>query len=68
MNPGPGNLSHSHPAQGGTPETAKAVDETVIRKLLGWHHSGFSLHNAVRIGPHDAEGWWAVASELWPRN
>jgi hypothetical protein len=36
----------------------------VIRKLLGWRHSGFSLHNAVRIGPHDAEGRWAVAEYI----
>jgi putative transposase/transposase-like zinc-binding protein len=34
----------------------RRIDEMVIRKLLGWRHSGFSLHNAVRIGPHDIEG------------
>jgi len=39
----------------------RRIDEAVIRKLLGWRHSGFSLHNAVRIGPHDADGRRAVA-------
>jgi hypothetical protein len=39
----------------------RRIDEAVIRKLLGWWHSGFSLHNEVRIGAHDAEGRRAVA-------
>ena len=42
----------------------RRIDETVIRKLLGWRHSGFSLHNAVRIGAHDAEGRRAVAEYI----
>jgi hypothetical protein len=42
----------------------RRIDESVIRKLLGWRHSGFSLHNAVRIGPHDAEGRRAVAEYI----
>jgi len=42
----------------------RRIDEVVIRKLLGWRHSGFSLHNAVRIGPHDAEGRRAVAEYI----
>ena len=42
----------------------RRIDETVIRKLLGWRHSGFSLHNAVRIGSHDAEGRRAVAKYI----
>ena len=25
----------------------RRIDEPVIRKLLGWRHSGFSLHNAI---------------------
>ena len=33
----------------------------MIRKLLGWRRSGFSPHNAVRIGPHDTEVRRAVA-------
>jgi hypothetical protein len=40
------------------------IDETVIRKLLGWRHSGFSLHNAVRIGAADPEGRRAVAEYI----
>jgi len=42
----------------------RRIDEAVIRKLLGWRHSGFSLHNAVRIGPHDAEGRRVVAEYI----
>jgi Putative transposase len=42
----------------------RRIDEIVIRKLLGWRHSGFSLHNAVRIGAHDAEGRRAVAEYI----
>lgn len=39
----------------------RRIDDTVIRKLLGWRHSGFSLHNDVRIGVHDADGRRAVS-------
>jgi hypothetical protein len=39
----------------------RRIDEAVIRTLLGWRHSGFSLHNAVRIGPHETEGRRAVS-------
>ena len=42
----------------------RRIDEAVIRKLLGWQHSGFSLHNAVRIGADDAEGRQAVAEYI----
>ncbi|HEX7549551.1 MAG TPA: transposase [Candidatus Methylomirabilis sp.] len=42
----------------------RRIDETLIRTLLGWRHSGFSLHNAVRIGPHDIEGRRAVAEYI----
>ena len=38
--------------------------ETVIRKLFDWRHSGCSLHNAVRLGAHDAEGRRAVAEYI----
>ena len=40
---------------------AQRIDETVIRKLLGWRHSGFSLHSAVRIGAADTYGRRTVA-------
>lgn len=44
----------------------RRIDETQIRKLLGWFHSGFSLHNEVRIGSHDSEGRRAVSEYiLW---
>lgn len=42
----------------------RRIDETVIRKLLGWRHSGFSLHNAVRIGAADTDGRRAVADQI----
>jgi len=34
----------------------RRIDATVLRKRLGWRHSGFSLHNAVRIGAANREG------------
>ena len=36
----------------------------MTRKLLGWRHSGFGLHNAVRIGATDSEGRRAVAEYI----
>jgi hypothetical protein len=42
----------------------RRIDEAVIRTLLGWRHSGFSLHNAVRIASDDPEGRRAVAEYL----
>jgi len=39
----------------------RRIDEPVIRTLLGWRHSGFSLHNAVRIGAADTDGRREVA-------
>ena len=42
----------------------RRIDESVIRTLLGWRHSGFSLHNAERIGAQDTEGRLAVAEYI----
>jgi len=42
----------------------RRIDEGLIRKLLGWRDSGFSLHNDARVGPHDADGRWAVAEYI----
>jgi hypothetical protein len=42
----------------------RRIDEAVIRKLLGWRHSGFSLHNAVRIGAADLDGRRGVAEYI----
>ena len=42
----------------------RRIDETMTRKLLGWRHSGFGLHNAVRIGATDSEGRRAVAEYI----
>ena len=32
------------------------IDEALIKKLLGWRHSGFSIHHQVRIAGHDPDG------------
>ncbi len=40
----------------------RRIDDTVIRKLLGWRHLGFSLHNAVRMGAQDSAGRHAVSA------
>ena len=42
----------------------RRIDEAVIRKLLGWRHSGFSLHNEVRIGSQDNEVRRAVSEYI----
>ena len=42
----------------------RRIDEPVIRTLLGWRHSGFSLHNAVRIGAADTDGRRGVAESI----
>lgn len=42
----------------------RRIDEPVIRKRLGWRHSGFSLHNAVRIGSDDTEGRRALSEYI----
>lgn len=42
----------------------RRIDETIIRTLLGWRHSGFSLHNAVRIGAADSDGRRGVAEYI----
>jgi hypothetical protein len=42
----------------------RRIDDSVIRKLLGWRHAGFSLHNAVRIGAADTDGRRAVAEYI----
>ena len=42
----------------------RRIDEALIRKLLGWQHSGFSLHTAVRIGSHESESRRAVAEYI----
>ena len=39
----------------------RRIDEALVRKLLGWRHSGFSVHNAVRIAAQDEAGRRALA-------
>ena len=33
-----------------------AISEDLRAKLLGWRHSGFSVHNQVRVAEHDPKG------------
>jgi hypothetical protein len=33
-----------------------ALSEELRQRTLGWRHSGFSAHNAVRVAPEDAQG------------
>jgi hypothetical protein len=35
---------------------AGAISQALRAKLLGWTHSGFSVHNQVRVDERDAEG------------
>jgi hypothetical protein len=42
----------------------RRIDEAVIRTLLGWRHSGFSLHNEVRIGFHSIRRDFPLDSRL----
>jgi len=42
----------------------RRIDEGAIRTLRGCRHSGFSLHNAVRIGAQDTEGRHGVAEYI----
>ena len=43
------------------------VSEALAEKMLTWRHTGFSAHNAVRVGARDAEarrrlaGWRSFA-------
>ncbi len=34
----------------------EAIAPELREKMLGWRHSGFSVHNQVRVGEHDPEG------------
>jgi len=40
------------------------IDEALIKKLLGWRHSGFSLHHQVRINSQDRMGREKLAQYL----
>lgn len=49
---------HKYPGPGFKAFLAKrgAISEDLRRRLLGWLHSGFSVHDRVRVGEEDAEG------------
>jgi len=41
------------------------LDHSLARKIMTWRHvSGFSVHNGVRIGPHDAKGRIGLAQYI----
>lgn len=40
------------------------IDEALIKKLLGWRHSGFSIHHQVRIGSQDQTGRETLAQYI----
>ena len=43
----------------------KITDE-LIRKLMSWRHSGFSIDNGVRIKSEDTKGREAIAPSVSP--
>ena len=38
------------------PDGQEAISDHLRRQMLGWHYSGFSVHNQVRIGGDDPAG------------
>ncbi len=32
------------------------IDDDIIKKLMHWRHSGFSVHNKARIAKDDEKG------------
>jgi Putative transposase len=42
----------------------RRIDEALVRKLLGWRHSGFSVHNDGKIPAQDTEGRRTVAEYI----
>ena len=41
-----------------------AISETIAALMQTWRHSGFSVHNAVRVRGHDAEGRMKLAQYM----
>lgn len=42
----------------------KAIDRALAGQMLSWRHSGFSVHNRVRVGANDAEGRRSLAAYM----
>ncbi len=40
------------------------TDDDTINKLMGWRHSGFSVHNGPRIDRDDEEGKEAISQYI----
>jgi hypothetical protein len=42
----------------------EAIDPALAGQMLGWRHSGFSVHNRVRVAAGDAEGRKSLAGYM----
>ena len=40
------------------------IDDDIIKKLMNWRHSGFSVHNKARIAKDDEKGREALAQYI----
>ena len=40
------------------------IDESLVRQMLNWQHSGFHVHLAVRLGPDDLAGRQRLAQYM----
>ena len=40
------------------------IDDDIIKKLTGWRHSGFSVHNKARVAKNDDKGRIALAQYI----
>ncbi len=42
------------------------IGDDLINRLMGWRHSGFSVHNRVRVRRDDEQGREALAQYTCP--
>ena len=40
------------------------IDDDIIKKLMNWRHSGFSVHNKARVARDDEKGRVALAQYI----
>jgi len=45
----------------------RAISEELRARMLGWRHSGFSVHNQVRVAADDADGRKKLAGYMLRR-
>ena len=46
------------------PERSERVSDELINKLMSWRHSGFSVHNGVRVARDDEKGREALSQYI----